>query len=543
MYYLLRVMPQLQRVQISPNEGSILLAMSAFQSGQCASVYAAAKAYNVNHRTLARRINGGTSREDYTPTGKRLSYIEEEVIVQNILKLDTQGLSPTVSLVKEMADSICKARDAPPVGVNWATTFIKRTPALKVKLGRTYECQRRLCEDPQIIGAWFELVRNTINKYGILPQDIYNFDETGFQMGQISASMVVTDASKPERPKQVKPTNTQWVTLIQGACADGSIIPPFLVFKGKELNHTWFHQGLPLTWAFTVSPNGWTTDQIGFQWIQHFEKHTRQKTVGSKRLLVLDNHGSHTTPQFRTFCEDNSIVLLWMPPHSSHMLQPMDVGCFGPLKTAFSKQNQDLIKNHVFHVTKEDFIATFHQAFLASFTQANVQAGFRGSGLHPFDPEAVLSHLDPVPRSPSLPLSQESWYAKTPSNTKEVDKQATLIKQRVERHQSSSPTPILDALYQLSKGAQVMAASTALLQGQITTLQKANEAMHIRKKRKRKALISDKALSGSEVQAIVEQEPVEAEIIDEMPRRKKRPPTCSKCHIQGHDKRQCRVQE
>jgi len=196
-----------------------------------------------------------------------------------------------------------------------------------------------------------------------------------------------------------------------------------------------------------------------------------------------------------------------MPPHSSHMLQPMDVGCFGPLKTAFSKQNQDLIKNHVFHVTKEDFIATFHQAFLASFTQANVQAGFRGSGLHPFDPEAVLSHLDPVPRSPSLPLSQESWYAKTPSNTKEVDKQATLIKQRVERHQSSSPTPILDALYQLSKGAQVMAASTALLQGQITTLQKANEAMHIRKKRKRKALI------------------------------------CSKCHIQGHDMRQCRVQE
>jgi len=173
----------------------------------------------------------------------------------------------------------------------------------------------------------------------------------------------------------------------------------------------------------------------------------------------------------------------------------MDVGCFGPLKTAFSKQNQDLIKNHVFHSTKEDFIATFHQASLASFTQATVQAGFRGSGLHPFDPAAVLSHLDPIPRSPSLPLSQESWCAKSPSNTKEVDKQATLIKQRLERHQSSSPTPIIEALNQLSKGAQVMAASTALLQAQITTLQKANEAMHIRRKRTRKALVSDKALS------------------------------------------------
>ena len=48
-----------------------------------------------------------------------------------------------------------------------------------------------------------------------------------------------------------------------------------------------------------------------------------------------------------------------------------------------------------------------------------------------------------------------------------------------------------------------MAASTALLQGQITTLQKANKATHVRRKRKRKALVLDKALSVSEVQAIV----------------------------------------
>ena len=65
-----------------------MLAISAFQSGQCASVNAAAKLYDVVPKYLYRRINGGTSREDYTPTNKRLSLIEEEVIVKNILKLD-----------------------------------------------------------------------------------------------------------------------------------------------------------------------------------------------------------------------------------------------------------------------------------------------------------------------------------------------------------------------------------------------------------------------------------------------------------------------
>jgi hypothetical protein len=44
-------------------------------------------------------------------------------------------------------------------------------------------------------------VKNTINKHGILPGDTYNFDETGFQMGQISASKVVTAIERVGRPK------------------------------------------------------------------------------------------------------------------------------------------------------------------------------------------------------------------------------------------------------------------------------------------------------------------------------------------------------
>jgi hypothetical protein len=59
-------------------------------------------------------------------------------------------------------------------------------------------------------------------------------------MGQISASKVVTATDRLGRPKQVKPTNTECVTLIQGVCADGSLIPPFIVMKGKEFNQTWF---------------------------------------------------------------------------------------------------------------------------------------------------------------------------------------------------------------------------------------------------------------------------------------------------------------
>ncbi len=89
-----------------------------------------------------------------------------------------------------------------------------QTTALTIKYRRIYECQRRLCKDPEIIKAWFELARNTVNKYSILSEDIYNFDETGFQMGEISASKVVTAIDRLGKPKQIKPTNTEWITLI-----------------------------------------------------------------------------------------------------------------------------------------------------------------------------------------------------------------------------------------------------------------------------------------------------------------------------------------
>jgi hypothetical protein len=203
-----------KRVRISPNEGSVLLALSALKSNTCSSITAAAKAYGVPKSTLYDRMKGTPSREDYVPPKMKLSPIEEEVLLKDILKLDSQGLSPTTNLVRSMANSICQAKGTPPVGQNWARTFIKRTPALTIKLGRTYECQRRLCETPEVIESWFALVRNIINKYSILPGDMYNFDETGFQLGQISTSKVVTSVEKQGRPKQIKPTGTEWVTVI-----------------------------------------------------------------------------------------------------------------------------------------------------------------------------------------------------------------------------------------------------------------------------------------------------------------------------------------
>jgi len=145
-----------------------------------------------------------------------------------------------------------------------------------------------------------------------------------------------------------------------------------------------------------------------------------------------------------------------MPAHSSHLLQPLDIGYFAPLKKAYSRQIENLVQSRITHISKEAFIPAFVEAFKTTMTKANIQGGFRGAGLVPYDPEVVISQLDiklfiPIPEN-SRPTNSYSWVSKTPQTTKDASLQTTLIRKRIVRHQSNSPIPILDALDLFAKG-------------------------------------------------------------------------------------------
>lgn len=136
------------------------------------------------------------------------------------------------------------------------------------------------------------------------------------------------------------------------------------------------------------------------------------------------------------------------------------------------KNNQDLIRDHIFHVAKEGLSTNLYLKFLTSLSPSNMKAGFKSSDLYPFNLDIVLDQLEHFLESPSLPSSPAAQYPKTPSNTYEINQQATTITTRLERHLSSSQTPIFEALGQLLRGAQKIATSVALLQSQFSTIQK-----------------------------------------------------------------------
>ena len=105
----------------------------------------------MSERTIRRRRVGNPARGDCQPNSKKLTQLEEEVVVKYILDLDLRGFAPTYAAVRDMANSLLAARSAGQVGVHWPRNFVKRTDSLTTRFNRAYDRQRALCEGPVLI--------------------------------------------------------------------------------------------------------------------------------------------------------------------------------------------------------------------------------------------------------------------------------------------------------------------------------------------------------------------------------------------------------
>lgn len=143
-----------------------------------------------------------------------------------------------------------------------------------------------------------------------------------------------------------------------------------------------------------VSPNGWTDREIALEWLQHFNNHTAIRTRGQYRLLIMDGHSSHCSLESVEYCAAHQIIALCLPPHSTHELQPLDVGIFGPL----AKEYRSLVsEGALFGAQRVNNLQFLHyyQKTRKTITK-NIPSAWRGAGLVPFDPHKVLNRHRPI---------------------------------------------------------------------------------------------------------------------------------------------------
>lgn len=147
---------------------------NAIRLVQVPRIRSAAALYNVSESTLRYRKRGHVAQRDTQVNNRKLTATEEQALIDRIISFDERGLSPTLPLVRRMADlllSQCAAGSS--VGKNWLTRFVQRHNELMLKYLRKSDHQRAKCEDPETASNWFNLLRATVAKYGIVTEDIY----------------------------------------------------------------------------------------------------------------------------------------------------------------------------------------------------------------------------------------------------------------------------------------------------------------------------------------------------------------------------------
>ena len=167
-----------------------------------------------------------------------------------------------------------------------------------------------------------------------------------------------------------------------------------IIFKGEKLQSAWVPHESDKDWNWTSNSKGWTCDNIGFEWLTSvFDPNTRDKANGKRRALIFDGHGSHVQPEVLRFCIDNNISILLMPPHSSHLCQPLDVGIFSPLKQYMSAELNKITRYGVSSIKKFEWAEAYRCARLQAMTVSNIKSAFRAAGLQPLNRRKVLVQM------------------------------------------------------------------------------------------------------------------------------------------------------
>jgi hypothetical protein len=222
-----------------------------------------------------------------------------------------------------------------------------------------------------------------VERFHILPKNTYNFDEKGFLIGLARKCKRIVAAAQLLMKQLMgasQDSNRENITLMATICADGSRIPPGLIYQSEAglIQDTWledFDENEEIAY-FAATQNGWTNENARLYWLEHvFDRHTKAKAGNHRRLLIVDGHNSHVNMRFINYCDQNHILLAILP-HSTYRLQSLDVGLFGPLAQYYTQQLDQFMTETqgLVHVTKRHFWKFFIQAFTQAFTEKNIRS-------------------------------------------------------------------------------------------------------------------------------------------------------------------------
>jgi hypothetical protein len=378
-------------------EASISRAINAVNDGS--SIRAAAIDFDVPYPTLRRRIRGGKSRQERNEDLQFLTTGQEEELIKLILYMASLGLPPTAGFIQKWAAELTGRQ----IQRSWFQRFIARHKEIKHIKAKKLETSRAAVTSTEIT-EFFADLRDIIAKNQIDYRDIWNMDETGTHFGESANRIHIYASTGSKKGRTLTlPENGRLVSSIEAISADGRTIPPYFIQKGVlfEEHQLPAEEDLQTKRYFMArTKGGFSTRETGLDWLYRvFIPYTRSDR--GLRLLILDGHVSHTAEAFWQKAWSCGVLILRLPPHSTHLLQPLDLEVFGAFKTSYRSLIVGQQFEGIHKVSSQDFFNFYFRAKELSFTKRLIESSFKTAGLWPIN--AALS-LEKLPRPVTPPI-------------------------------------------------------------------------------------------------------------------------------------------
>ena len=231
--------------------------------------------------------------------------------------------------------------------------------------------------------TFFDLLEKLQEKYKFTQDRIFNVDEIGITTVPNKPMRIIGTRGKKQVGALSSAERGQLVTVEICMSASGYYIPPMFIYPRVRMKPELMDQAPPGAIA-EAHKSGWMQSDIFVKWFKHFCQ-CCNPTADKHVLLILDGHKTHTLNlEFINMARERSVVVLCLPPHCSHWLQPLDVAFMKPLMTYYAQEVQNWLRAHPGRVVTTYQIAElFRGAYLSAATLRTATKDFEKAGIWP----------------------------------------------------------------------------------------------------------------------------------------------------------------
>ncbi|XP_055928053.1 uncharacterized protein LOC129959257 [Argiope bruennichi] len=261
------------------------------------------------------------------------------------------------------------------------------------------------------LNKFYDNLEAILHRQNFRASEIYNLDESGITTVHVPPKVIAGKGIK-QVGQMTSGERGKLVTIISAVNAIGNSVPPLLVFPRKFFKDHML-KGAPPGFIGAANPSGWSSPQIFMLYPKHFLKHVKISKDNSI-ILILDNHNTHITIEAIDFYKENGIIVLTLPPHTSHKLEPLDRTVFSSFKVHYNRACSQWMVNHAGRpISIYDVAECVGNVYPLSFTPKNIVSGFQVTGIYPFnrkvfDDSEFLSAFVTDRPIPSTSLSLQS---------------------------------------------------------------------------------------------------------------------------------------